>query len=132
MKSVTALVLVIGAAIASASPEANICANEGGLYNITQLPEGATYHRKCAAHPLGEPSAITNLHKRACAARRYGCEKGYCWKKCSTRDGPWCRQAFEYGVGDWVRCGGDSDCVPENLARADCGICDEPSCGCSC
>ncbi len=136
MKFTIALLILAGTAMTSAasltSLDTELCATQGGVYNNTELPEGASYHRKCAGHPLGEHSTGETLEKRACARRQYGCQDGYCWKKCSERDGPWCWQAWEYGVGNWVTCSNDGNCAPANLARADCGICNDSSCGCSC
>ncbi|KAH7123632.1 hypothetical protein B0J11DRAFT_317534 [Dendryphion nanum] len=136
MKFATSLLVLLGATMTSAvalhEETVNDCSLSGGLFNVTSLPEGVTSHRKCAGHPLGQPESEFGVVKRDCARRSYGCEKKFCWKKCSTTDGPWCWQAWDRGFGGWVGCSKDSDCEPKKLARADCGICEKSSCGCSC
>ncbi|PVH91129.1 hypothetical protein DM02DRAFT_636323 [Periconia macrospinosa] len=78
----------------------------------------------------------SDVHANACAKNPYGCDKGYCWKKCGSTDGPWCWQAWDYGngaqVGNWVTCSQASDCLPAKLQGADCATCNSGSCGCSC
>ncbi|KAF2005040.1 hypothetical protein P154DRAFT_571256 [Amniculicola lignicola CBS 123094] len=138
MKLSSVFTIFAGIALASATaapqPEVtqNDCSNLGGEFDVSLLPEGVTAHRKCASHPLGPRDISSNVHKRDCARNPYGCENGYCWKKCSSSDGPWCWQAWDFGHGDWVTCSKDSDCEPPKLGRADCGICNDASCGCSC
>ncbi|KAI0482929.1 hypothetical protein GGR56DRAFT_686070 [Xylariaceae sp. FL0804] len=73
------------------------------------------------------------LEPRACyrGPKKYGCDGGYCWKKCGSKKGPWCWTATNQGFGDWITCSKHSDCG----TKAACGEsvggdCD--SCGCSC
>ncbi|KAK7192443.1 hypothetical protein DPSP01_009734 [Paraphaeosphaeria sporulosa] len=77
--------------------------------------------------------ARSELHKRGCAWRQYGCEKGYCWQKCEqSSPGGWCWLAFNGGNGDWVTCSKDSDCVDRHDNNPSCGNPTRPSGGCSC
>lgn len=111
MKFATALIVLIGTAVTSiqASPDLNVRAE----------------------HPLAQPPAIKNVHKRSCAVRQNGCEQGYCWNQCGS-GGEWCWLALQGGKGDWVTCLQDSDCEFGEFRDAGCGICDKPNCGCSC
>ncbi|KAJ5040307.1 uncharacterized protein L3040_005964 [Drepanopeziza brunnea f. sp. 'multigermtubi'] len=85
-------------------------------------------------HPMaGQLHNLGNVHARSCAVRDYGCEKGYCWQKCS-QDGSWCWMALGRGYGDWLTCLTDAECGPDpfGMREAACSICDSSSCGCSC
>lgn len=72
----------------------------------------------------------SDLLKRSCAVRSYGCEKGYCWRKCDEKTGAWCWLAFNGGQGNWVTCKNDVECAinPEKS----CASRDKPQGGCSC
>ncbi|KAH7138646.1 hypothetical protein B0J11DRAFT_423899 [Dendryphion nanum] len=102
------------------------------------MPKNITSHRNCAGHPT-ESLGLTHLThsgnhgltKRNCAYGSYGCQGGYCWKRCGDR-GEWCWQATTNGWGSWGRCSADADCVPAahsdwGCAQGGCG-----SCGCKC
>ena len=106
MKLVTALTVLIGTAVTSTQASSDLDARAG--------------------HPLGGPLAINNVHKRSCAVRPYGCEKGYCWQKCN-QDGSWCWLALERGNGDWVHCVQNSDCGPDPFRDSACAICNNSS-----
>jgi hypothetical protein len=82
------------------------------------------------ATDLAQHSTTTsNLSKRGCASRNYGCEKGYCWIKCDASNGRWCWLAYNGGNGDWVTCSADSQC---QSTGASCANPERPSGGCSC
>ncbi|CCT62538.1 uncharacterized protein FFB20_09832 [Fusarium fujikuroi] len=83
------------------------------------------------------------FEKRACynGKKTYGCDKGWCWKKCDVKtdnsvrqSGTWCWAKWNWGWGDgnWVSCHYDSDCKKAFAGEADCawGVCE--GCGCSC
>ncbi|CAI6341360.1 unnamed protein product [Periconia digitata] len=127
------LFFFLGASMATATAEpvssavTNDCLALGGLLDTRGLV--GTEHRKCSDHPLQHDS----LQKRSCAVRNYGCEKGYCWKKCREgKDQPWCWMAKNYGSGAWNTCGKDSECEPSKLGASDCGVCNKGTCGCTC
>jgi hypothetical protein len=78
---------------------------------------------------VGNPS---NVHKRSCASRQYGCEDGYCWQKCDQNSGAWCWLAFNGGNGDWVTCKSDSECKDRHDGNPSCANPEKPHGGCSC
>lgn len=83
-----------------------------------------TQYEAGTAHGFGK----TYLQKRDCynGPKAFGCDKGYCWKRCS--DGPWCWTALNAGYGDWILCHKDTDC---NQQMA-CSVGRDSDSGCGC
>lgn len=67
--------------------------------------------------------------KPHCAKRNFGCEDGYCWKKCGP-SGSWCWLAYSRGTGGWVTCTSDANC--EKRKDAACAVRERPHGGCGC
>ncbi|ORY18367.1 hypothetical protein BCR34DRAFT_554105 [Clohesyomyces aquaticus] len=82
------------------------------------------------SHISGRDESIShtfiNVHKRGCAVRDYGCEDGYCWRKCNPDTGGWCWLAYNGGIGAWVTCRSDANCALPHDGSIGCG----DGCGC--
>jgi len=63
---------------------------------------------------------LEEVHAQSCASRDWGCEDGYCWKKCGNL-GEWCWQAADAGQGSWVTCENDAACNINFIPSAGCG-----------
>ncbi|KAH7269814.1 uncharacterized protein BKA55DRAFT_532444 [Fusarium redolens] len=92
-----------------------------GVHAMPSNPEAASELTSRNENPL---------EKRACynGKKEYGCDKGYCWKKCGggngnvNNSGPWCWAKWNWGWGDgnWVSCHYDSDCKKAFAGEAAC------------
>lgn len=96
--------------------------------------------RLCENHPLDSEKlehGAPSLNKRSCyyGDKKYGCSRGYCWKKCGIEERKtWCWTTRLDAYGAWATCSTDEDCKGDPVYGLNCGKggFDCVSCGCSC